>query len=397
MFQKHRRLWIAAIAAALCLAGCITAWLIYVNTDRSGWEHTGGRSYYRDSEGNRVYGWQEIDGQTYYFGLNRAMHTGWLETEEGLRFFFDPDGTPHTGWLSTEEGRYYFNEQGNPQTGSLEQDGKIYLFDDNGIVREGWFEKDGQRVYLLTIGLPKTGWLEDGGKTYFLTENGTPLTGWLQEGEYRYYFLEDGTMTTAPTEIDGRTYYFTPKGIEVLLINRDHPVPDDYDPELVRFPGGRLVSRHCADALQRMVNACAAAGYDYNMNSIYRDLEEQWWILNTRTQEYMDLGYSYSAARAETLLTVAYPGTSEHHLGLAADILGADAQAWLQEHCWEYGFILRYLENKTQITGFSYEPWHFRYVGTKVSMDMKDTGLCLEEYLGVCTPGQEPDAGEPAA
>jgi D-alanyl-D-alanine carboxypeptidase len=87
-------------------------------------------------------------------------------------------------------------------------------------------------------------------------------------------------------------------------------------------------------------------------------------------------------------------GTSEHHTGLAVDIVGHDyyysghpgstraVQAWLKEHCWEYGFILRYTSEKQAITGFTAETWHFRYVGTEVSMDLKDSGLCLEEYLG---------------
>ena len=80
--------------------------------------------------------------------------------------------------------------------------------------------------------------------------------------------------------------------------------------------------------------------------------------------------------------TVALPGTSEHQLGLSADLTGKEANEWLAEHCWEYGFILRYPEGKKDITGIINEPWHFRYVGTRVSLDMKDTGLCLEEYLG---------------
>ena len=72
--------------------------------------------------------------------------------------------------------------------------------------------------------------------------------------------------------------------------------------------------------------------------------------------------------------------------GLAVDVLNvatAEKKAldWLGKHCWEYGFILRYPPEKTQITKIIYEPWHFRYVGVEISMDMKDTGLCLEEYL----------------
>ncbi len=81
---------------------------------------------------------------------------------------------------------------------------------------------------------------------------------------------------------------------------------------------------------------------------------------------------------------MALPGTSEHQLGLCADIngKGVDSVPWLVEHCWEYGFILRFPGEKSDITGIIYEPWHFRYVGTRVSIPMRDNGLCLEEYLG---------------
>ncbi len=400
MFQQHRRTWITALAAVLCITACITGWLIYDyiqnNTDHSGWEQQGQNHYYRNFQGERVWGWQEIDGKTYYFGLNRAMHRGWLTTESGSRFYFGEDGTPYTGWLDTEEGRYYFNENGNPQTDILELDGRIYLFDENGIVREGWYEKDGQRRYLLTDGLPRTGWMTEDGCTFYLNEeDGTPHTGWLQQDEYRYYFREDGTMVTGPAEIDGRTYYFTPKGIEVLLVNRNHPVPHDYTPDLVSYGAWFRIDRSCLPAMNRMLSDCQAAGYSYEMNSIYRTINEQWMILNLRTEEYTDQGMTYTQAYATALRTVAYPGTSEHHLGLAADILGSGAQAWLQEHCWEYGFILRYPEGKTHITGIIHEPWHFRYVGTEVSMDMKDTGLCLEEYLGAYAA--EPEAQNSAA
>ena len=109
---------------------------------------------------------------------------------------------------------------------------------------------------------------------------------------------------------------------------------------------------------------------------------EQKRILEERTQEYQEDGLSYQAAYDKALETVALPGYSEHETGLAMDIVCSVTPTWLHEHCWEYGFILRYPEDKSSITGISYEHWHYRYVGTKVSMAMKDTGLCLEEYVG---------------
>jgi D-alanyl-D-alanine carboxypeptidase len=85
---------------------------------------------------------------------------------------------------------------------------------------------------------------------------------------------------------------------------------------------------------------------------------------------------------------VAIPGTSEHQLGLGVDInadgvnsAGYEVYDWLEAHCWEYGFILRYPEDKTDITGISNEPWHFRYVGQEAAEYIMSNGLCLEEYL----------------
>ena len=90
---------------------------------------------------------------------------------------------------------------------------------------------------------------------------------------------------------------------------------------------------------------------------------------------------------------MARPDTSEHQLGLAADIVSAGnqildesqeqtpEQQWLLSHCQEYGFILRYPSGKTELTGVSYEPWHYRYVGVEAAGEIMEQGLCLEEYL----------------
>ena len=91
---------------------------------------------------------------------------------------------------------------------------------------------------------------------------------------------------------------------------------------------------------------------------------------------------------------MAYPGTSEHNLGLAADIVAKDYQllddkqaetpeaVWLEENCWRYGFILRYPTDKTGETGIIFEPWHYRYVGKEAAREIMEQGICLEEYLG---------------
>ena len=97
---------------------------------------------------------------------------------------------------------------------------------------------------------------------------------------------------------------------------------------------------------------------------------------------------SKKKARSTALKTVAEPGFSEHHLGTCFDITvpsvsfkGTKQHKWLLEHCWEYGFILRYPPDKTKITGFAPEAWHYRYVGAEHAMKMHELNLCLEEYL----------------
>lgn len=365
-----------------------------------GWQTMEGVTYYFGDTGIMTTGWAEIDGKTCYFGGNGAMVTGWLWLEEGR--YYLRDGALLTGWQEIDGGVCYFNEDGIAlqglaeiegdryffsdvfrTTGLTEIEGSLYCFDDDGKMVSGWWESQDGRRYFTPEGPMLTGWqeMEDGLRHF--DDKGIMTTGWFSVGEYRYYFGEDGTAAVGPAEIDGETHYFTPKGIEVVLVNGLNPVPAWYELDAVNVTGYHDVDRLCYDALVQMLADCNAAGIEYDFNSAYRTLREQTTILEYRTREHMETyNLDFRAARDKALETVAVPGTSEHHLGLAVDLLGSEAIAWLTEHCWEYGFILRYTEEKEAITGIIDEPWHFRYVGREVSMDMKDSGLCLEEYLG---------------
>lgn len=439
-----KKITIALVVLAVIAAACLgyLGWRWYdANVDRSGWTEKNGRICYKDFYGDLVTGWMEIDGSRYYFGADHGMATQWLELDgqkyylgdngaaatgwlevDGHRYYMDEDGSMVSGWLKLDDQSYYFSkegimttgwlklrnllfyfhEDGTMATGWLEVDGKTYYLRNNGILATNWLKLDDHYYYLGSDGAMATGWkeinaqryffAEDGSRAtgwsdiednrYYFDENGIMTTGWLQDGEYSYYLLEDGTMAVSPTQIGEQTYYFTPNGIHVVLVNSRHPIPEDYTTNLVTMDNGFQMDERCLDALTQMLADCEAAGCSYSFNSGYRSIDEQSLILEERTLEYMEEDKTYAEARYMALLSVAIPGTSEHHLGLAADIGGTSAMEWLSEHCWEYGFILRYLEGKTEITGIVYEPWHFRYVGTAVSMDMKDTGLCLEEYLG---------------
>ena len=443
MKTKMRLILPVILIFTVIVGACIGGWLWYdSHVDRSGWVEEDGIRFYQDFHGDPVsgwldledgryhfspdgtplLGWQTIDGITYYFGNQGIMHTGWLELD-GKLHYFGGNGTMVVGWLWLEDGRYYlrdgalltgwqeingdtyhFSEEGIASLGWTEIDGNTYYFDegvmatgyttleedtylfcDDGSLYTGWLEQDLGLSYFREDGPMARGWTEvDGQQLYFGEENGLLFRNrWLQDGEYRYYFHEDGRFAVGPTVIDGYTHFFSPKGIEVVLVNGLNPVPQWYSLDPVNVVGYHDVDRLCYDALNRMLEDLTAAGIAYTFNSAYRTILEQTTILEYRTREHMaKFGLDFYQARDKAYETVAIPGTSEHHLGLAVDLLGEEAVAWLTEHCWDYGFIVRYTEEKEWITGIVDEPWHFRYVGTRVSLDMKNSGLCLEEYLG---------------
>ena len=340
MKTKQRKTLVFLAAGLMCISLICGIWYFLLqNTDRSGWVEQRGVYYYRDEDGRKVTGWQEIDGNTYYFDQGILL-TG-EHIIDGWQYDFGSNGIMFTGW---REDSSYFREDGTQVFGWEDIDGKPYYFGDNGLLFRN---------------------------------------RWLQDGEYRYYFHEDGRYAIGPTVIDGYTHYFSPKGIEVVLVNALNPVPDWYQLDPVNVVDYHDVDRLCYDALNRMLEDLAATGIEYTFNSAYRTILEQTTILEYRTREHMKkYDLKFEEARNKAYETVAVPGTSEHHLGLAVDLLGDAAVAWLTEHCWEYGFILRYPDNTTDITGIIYEPWHYRYVGVEVAMELKAMGITLEEYLG---------------
>lgn len=447
MEDKQRKMLIDLCVILGIILTLTIGWTVYdKNVDRSGWVQKDGVYAYQDFHGNKITGWLELGENTYYFGNDTIMVTGWRELEgnryhfgadgimstgwtdlDGMRCYFGTDGILRTGWLELEGNRYYLDSSGDMLTHWQELDGDTYYFGDDGVMYTGWkvvngdtyyFGEDGKRItgrvilddqhyYFLDNGVMFYGWEEaDDGRRYYsrdgaqvfgwsnidekwylFGEDGLTMHGWHQEGEYTYYLQEDGSAAVGPLEIEDQLYYFTPRGMMVVLVNGDHQVPSYYKPELETFLPWHEVSTVALEPLTRMLEDCEAAGYPYTFNSAYRSIKVQEDILSLRTQEYMAAGLNEQEAYSEARKTVALPGTSEHHLGLAVDILNQEfaekkALDWLGTHCWEYGFILRYAEEKAPITGIVYEPWHFRYVGREISMDMKDSGLCLEEYLG---------------
>ena len=195
-------------------------------------------------------------------------------------------------------------------------------------------------------------------------------------------------------------------GSQPLLVNRQHPVTSDFAPadlvNLSEYCDSSLVKikydgtqgvREAADALLRMLEAAKADGItNWQVSAAYRSYADQQRIFDNKVKSFQinNPDWSLSRCRSAASVTVADPGASEHHTGLAFDMtvpntsmfLGTKQCTWLHQHCWEYGFILRYTDEKQQITGFAGEAWHIRYVGTEHSLAMQQSGQCLEEYLG---------------
>lgn len=173
----------------------------------------------------------------------------------------------------------------------------------------------------------------------------------------------------------------------LIVVNEENPLPEDYHVELTELSNGQKVDSRIYPALQEMFDAARAEGVYPFVREGYRTAQEQQDILDERIQAYINEGYSQEEAEAAAKEWVALPGTSEHELGIAVDI-NADTElcsseavyTWLAENAHEYGFILRYPEGKEALTGISYEPWHYRYVGIEAAQEIYTQGLCLEEY-----------------
>ncbi len=181
---------------------------------------------------------------------------------------------------------------------------------------------------------------------------------------------------------------------EIILVNKDNKLPEDYKVELKKLPDG--TNQAAKEAYQPMCDMLKAARKDgmiLEVCSSYRSVDRQKQLFEEDMKQLVRKGYSYLEAYEEVARETMPPGYSEHSTGLAFDIVALDYQMldkkqekteeniWLQEHCAEYGFILRYPKDKEEITGISYESWHFRYVGVEIAEYIMEEGITLEEFL----------------
>ncbi len=179
----------------------------------------------------------------------------------------------------------------------------------------------------------------------------------------------------------------------LVLVNGSHPMKKEYVPELTEIQPGYSVDTRIANAARKMLADAEKEGLRVEICSAYRSVERQEQVFGDSMKDRVKSGMSYWEAYEETALNVALPGTSEHALGLALDLISnqyseldekqqeTKEAKWLAENCYKYGFILRYPPEKTNITGIIYEPWHYRYVGKDHAAKITELGVTLEEYL----------------
>ena len=173
----------------------------------------------------------------------------------------------------------------------------------------------------------------------------------------------------------------TDKGNNLLvLVNKKIGLPPNYEPtDLVLVVGSLRLRKEAAEAYSNMVNAAASQGVTINISSAYRSYAEQQNTLNYWVSERgWQVAYTLSAE----------PGHSQHQLGTAVDFaslpegFGQSAQgSWLARNAYKFGFVLSYPAGKESITGYTYEPWHYRYIGIENAKRLQESGLCLEEFL----------------
>lgn len=201
---------------------------------------------------------------------------------------------------------------------------------------------------------------------------------------------EDHTITGVPEPIDTKT---SDDGDILVLVNKLHAVSSDYKPKDMVYMDNSLstwenleLKEEAYEAYKKMYADSKELGYNLKVCSAYRTYKTQISLFNN---SIANRGWE------TTYLRSAYPGRSEHHTGLCIDITSksmgwnlsqdfADYEdgKWLNTHCQDYGFIVRYPKGKTDITGYAYEPWHFRYVGVEAAKYIMENNLTLEEYLG---------------
>ena len=253
---------------------------------------------------------------------------------------------------------------------------------DGWLDKEGYYDVNGKKLKVYWFG-------KNRGQINYEKDLKSKIDSW---------FKGNPEVTTEEEELEAEDAAFgstqPSSDWNLTLVNASFAVPANFaTPDTIntKYVQGneesKYIDKRVKSSLESMLKACSDAGYSPLVVSAYRTNEQQRALYGNGS---------------DTL--VAKPGHSEHECGLAADIIdngpdkltgdplvdaqaGTPAQKWLMAHCHKYGFILRYPKNKESITGIGYEPWHYRYVGTEAAKKIKESGQCLEEYLGAESAG----------
>lgn len=200
--------------------------------------------------------------------------------------------------------------------------------------------------------------------------------------------LENGSSPT-PQGLD-------PKFSKLLLINGKNPLPnkESYAQNLTtidaKYLCGQLnqLDKDVLPYATALMDAAWAEGIDIRVKSPYRSYETQERLYNNEVNKWLGKGMGQAEAEDKAATIVARPGTSEHHCGFAIDFNEtntsfekSNAYCWMLENAADYGFILRYPEDKQDITAVIYEPWHWRFVGIDIAKEITLKNICLEEYI----------------
>jgi len=178
------------------------------------------------------------------------------------------------------------------------------------------------------------------------------------------------------------------------LVNNNNVLSKSFVPDVSEVANGQYFDSRAVDALNAFLDGARQNGFNTYISTAYRPYSTQAYTFFGKASQIAWGGeVDYAEAEMMARELVAYPGTSEHQLGLAADIVDSSDTVliaedvedipllvWMTEHCHEYGFILRYPKDKEEITGW-YEPWHFRYVGVEAATYIMENELCLEEFI----------------
>ncbi len=242
-------------------------------------------------------------------------------------------------------------------------------------------------VVMLFVGGHLGGIIIDNQKTKEAAKEMAQMKEYLElQGQKEVEQLQEKLDEALQEEVIHIPWYLT-------LVNNEHPMKKDYDLKVVELEDGYKVDARIVKAAKRMLRDAEKAGMRIEICSAYRSVKYQEQVFNESVQERLNQGMDYWEAFVDTRMSVAEPGTSEHAMGLALDLI-SDQYAelderqettkearWLEKNCSKYGFILRYPPSKTDITGIIYEPWHYRYVGKEDAKKIMDLGITLEEYL----------------